>query len=311
MVFFHYTISVTVWCSIVGIIVFLNSRNDSCLVRTLAFVPTVSRQQTTRSLTTTTTGKNARYKQVYEPHNRDSHRSATTNYCRTAVLFANTSPTTTTDIKHEISNTQRDFVMGYMNKHHTSFNIAVVQTFSAIGTEISKANAWSGGSYIIQNATFSDISLHQNYMIFNVTIRRRSQSFLPEYRHVQISLDADPIRPVSSSSSRATRIGSPMNMAAITKERGLSMIPTTPIDDLVRKLCRLCHKIPEQQHIVVTGKLIQLAIQLNGIGIGKLPDNMYVWKAIRAIFFMRNSTSTRTSNGWNVILISLSCFVSL
>lgn len=45
------------------------------------------------------------------------------------------------------------------------------------------------------------------------------------------------------------------------------------IDDIARRLCRLCWIVNKPE---VTGKLLQLAIQLDGAGIGKLPENMYL-----------------------------------
>jgi adenylate kinase len=45
------------------------------------------------------------------------------------------------------------------------------------------------------------------------------------------------------------------------------------IDDIVRRLCRLCWIVKKPE---VTGKLIQLAIQLGGAGIGKVPESMYL-----------------------------------
>ena len=47
--------------------------------------------------------------------------------------------------------------------------------------------------------------------------------------------------------------------------------PRLPMDDLVRKLLRLCWMVDEP---TMTGKLMQLAIQLGGDGVGKLPENM-------------------------------------
>jgi len=46
-----------------------------------------------------------------------------------------------------------------------------------------------------------------------------------------------------------------------------------PIDDVVRRLNRLCWLVNQKS---VTGRLIQMAIQIGGKGIGKLNDNMYL-----------------------------------
>jgi hypothetical protein len=45
------------------------------------------------------------------------------------------------------------------------------------------------------------------------------------------------------------------------------------IDDIVRRLCRLCWIVNKPE---VTGKLIQLGIQLEGAKVGLLPENMYL-----------------------------------
>ena len=46
-----------------------------------------------------------------------------------------------------------------------------------------------------------------------------------------------------------------------------------PIDDIVRRLCRLCWIVNEPE---TTGKLFQLGIQLGGSDTGKLKENMYL-----------------------------------
>ena len=164
-------------------------------------------------------------------------------------------PTTT-----ELSEGQRTFVMGYINQHHRStFNIPMVTTFSPVGIEMAKANVWSGGSYMIVDAVLVDVSVIRG-MEWNVTIQRRSS--LPQHQLVHMSVDAVPnpgrrrdgpwiMPPLSSSSSR--------------------IIATTSIDDLVRRLCAWSYMIDQP---TLTGKFIQLALQLDGIGIGKLPENM-------------------------------------
>jgi hypothetical protein len=49
------------------------------------------------------------------------------------------------------------------------------------------------------------------------------------------------------------------------------MIPTTPVDDLVQYLCRMCYMIDQP---TLTMKFIQLAIQSQGIG--TLPEHVRV-----------------------------------
>jgi len=46
-----------------------------------------------------------------------------------------------------------------------------------------------------------------------------------------------------------------------------------PIDEIVRRLCRLCWIVNEPD---ATGKLFQLGIQLAGSDIGRLKENMYL-----------------------------------
>ena len=168
-------------------------------------------------------------------------------------------PTTT-----ELSEGQRTFVMGYINQHHRStFNIPMVTTFSPVGIEMAKANVWSGGSYTIVDAVLVNVSVIRG-MEWNVTIQRRSS--VPQHQLVHMSVDAVPnpgrrrdgpwIMPPSSSSSSSS---------------SLRIIATTPIDDLVRRLCAWSYMIDQP---TLTGKFIQLALQLDGIGIGKLPENM-------------------------------------
>mmetsp|Transcript_18484 Transcript_18484/g.53301 ORF Transcript_18484/g.53301 Transcript_18484/m.53301 type:complete len:122 (+) Transcript_18484:128-493(+) len=58
----------------------------------------------------------------------------------------------------------------------------------------------------------------------------------------------------------------------------LPMIPreylgTNPVDDFVRRMNRLCLIVNRP---AVTGKLIQLAIQIGGDGVGKVHDNLYL-----------------------------------
>lgn len=67
-----------------------------------------------------------------------------------------------------------------------------------------------------------------------------------------------------------------------------------PIDDLVRRLNRLCWIVESPD---VTGKLIQLGIQLGGVGVGELKDNMYLNQVphnryVRQYFYDMAATST-------------------
>ena len=165
-------------------------------------------------------------------------------------------PTTT-----ELSEGQRTFVMGYINQHHRStFNIPMVTTFSPVGIEMAKANVWSGGSYVIVDAVLVNVSVIRG-MEWNVTIQRRSS--LPQHQLVHMSVDAVP--------NPGRRRDGPWIMPPLSSSSSLRIIATTPIDDLVRRLCAWSYMIDQP---TLTGKFIQLALQLDGIGIGKLPENM-------------------------------------
>lgn len=53
----------------------------------------------------------------------------------------------------------------------------------------------------------------------------------------------------------------------------ISISEDNPIDDLVRRLNRLCWIVNKP---MITGKLIQLALQLGGDGVGELKENMFL-----------------------------------
>ncbi len=125
----------------------------------------------------------------------------------------------------ELTEEQRTFVMGYINQHHRlTFNIPMVTTFSPIGIEMAKANVWSGGSYTIVDAVLVDISAIRG-MEWNVTIQRRSVP-QPQYELVHMSVDAVP--------NPGRRRDGPFIISPSSSSR---IIATTPVDDLVRRLC--------------------------------------------------------------------------
>jgi hypothetical protein len=159
---------------------------------------------------------------------------------------------------------QRDFVLGYLNQHHTAFLMALVTAFSDMGTEMAHANVWSGGSYTIPSAALVDVTATD--VTLEATIQRRG-SAAPEARRVTIPLEASPI----PERRRSYDVDSPMIAAP---EWSVPLRPPTAMDRLVRQLCRWAWIVRQP---ALTGKLLQLAIQLGGRGIGKLPDNMYVW----------------------------------
>ena len=55
--------------------------------------------------------------------------------------------------KHQyLEEKQLDFMLGYLNKHHRIFLTKLAETFSELGVEKAKKNAWSGGSYTVSSA---------------------------------------------------------------------------------------------------------------------------------------------------------------
>lgn len=73
-----------------------------------------------------------------------------------------------------------------------------------------------------------------------------------------------------------------------------SLNDVSPIDDIVRRLCRLCWIVNEPE---TTGKLFQLGIQLDGTKIGKIQDNMFLNQVphnryVRRYFYDMAATAT-------------------
>lgn len=64
------------------------------------------------------------------------------------ITTTSTTKTTTT----KLDESQIDFIMGYMNKHHTNVLIKFTQVFTSLGEIQMKKNAFSGGSYEIVDA---------------------------------------------------------------------------------------------------------------------------------------------------------------
>ena len=122
---------------------------------------------------------------------------------------------------------------------------------------MAQANVFSGGSFAIVDAILEDVTLQS--LTLQVTIQRRGKP-APEQRQVDIDLD------------RATPVVQRRNAIKMPPTAPPSVLqPRLPMDDLVRKLLRLCWMVDEP---AMTGKLMQLAIQLGGDGVGKLPENM-------------------------------------
>ena len=157
--------------------------------------------------------------------------------------------------QQQLTPEQYDFVLGYLNQHHSDFLLRLAEVCSPLGAEMAKANVWSGGSFALDQARIVDINRQE--LQLQVVVMRRNQPDRTET--VTISLNANPI---------------PEKQRAFPSR---PMIPDNPnrcaIDDIVRRLCRLCWIAGQPQ---VSGKLIQLAIQLGGAQVGKLPENLYL-----------------------------------
>jgi len=161
------------------------------------------------------------------------------------------------DASTKLDEKQHDFIVGYMNKHHTSLLKKFATIFSPIGREMAQANVFSGGSYSIEDAKLVNISTDQVSM--QVVVQRRGKP--TEQRSVSFPLaTAVPVVP------KRDAVLPPAVPEPVLQ-------PRRPIDDVVRKLMRLCWMVDEDE-AAVTGKLIQLAIQLGGAGVGELPENM-------------------------------------
>lgn len=155
---------------------------------------------------------------------------------------------------------QLDFVLGYLNKHHGSFLSKLAETFSQLGLEKAKKNAWSGGSYQILSSKIVNIDTVS--LELDVEIKERKGGL--KVKRVTVDLDA---LPMVKSRKLGTQRGSDAPSAVA---HDLDLLP---IDDIVRRLCRLCWIANEPE---TTGKLFQLGIQLGGSDTGKLKENMYL-----------------------------------
>jgi adenylate kinase len=92
-----------------------------------------------------------------------------------------------------------------------------------------------------------------------VTVKDRSKPE-PMIEKTTVSLDADPI---DSKQRQFTPISKVMQLAETVN----------PVDDLVRRLNRLAWMADYPE---VTGKLVQLGIQIGGDGVGELKENLYL-----------------------------------
>jgi len=151
---------------------------------------------------------------------------------------------------------QSDFIKGYLNKHHADLLTSFATAFTELGVKQVKKNRWSGGSFRIAEAELVDVS--GDAITLDVTVKERNEKE-PRVERVQCSLDAEVIK------------GAPMGF----KDRPL--VPpqkrTNPVDRFVRKMNRLCLIVGQPE---VTGKLIQLAIQIGGDKVGEVKSDLYL-----------------------------------
>lgn len=193
-----------------------------------------------------------------------------------------------TSSSSQLTEKQLDFALGYLNKHHSDLLMDFALAFSEVGVEHAKANAWSRGAYSIEGSKI--VGLDRKELKLNVSIRKERNAEEPTTELVTVNLgksrnlssldlfsqkyefswtdnfyclisitDADPIEERKRSYDSRPIIPSYENVSAI--------------DDIVRRLCRLCWIVKKPE---VTGKLLMLGIQLDGAGIGKIPENMYL-----------------------------------
>jgi hypothetical protein len=170
-----------------------------------------------------------------------------------AFLSASSSDTAVKQLDEK----QLDFTMGYLNKHHKDMLTTFADVYTDLGAEAAKRNAFSGGSFKIEEATI--VGIDSECLELEVTVQDRSKNE-PTIQKTTVLLDADPIP---------------------SKKRQFVPLPqihyltdtVNSVDNLMRRLNRLAWMAHYPQ---VTGKLIQLAIQIGGEGVGELKENLYL-----------------------------------
>ena len=143
-----------------------------------------------------------------------------------------------------------------------------VAVFTDIGVTQAKKNAFSGESFVIQNAKLTNIHYDNHvqqqgqqhpslyYLTLEATIQIRGAKHT-NIETVNVDLNSEPL---------------------IRGYKNLPMVPkasndTAPIDDLVRRLSRLAIIVKKPE---ATGKFVQLSFQLGGSKIGLLKEDMFV-----------------------------------
>jgi adenylate kinase len=191
----------------------------------------------------------------------------------------------------KLTEEQKDFCRGYLNKHHPDLLLRMVEVMSPVGQEAARANVWSGGSMEVSGAEIEEVD--ESSLTLRAAVRRRRGGGRMEEQTetVVVDLDADPVPEKARQYPTLPRV--PQN------ENADDNSPRRPIDDWCRRAARLCWilKMP-----AVSGKLAQLALQLSpeegeegkGKRVGELPPNLYLNQVphnryVRQFFYDRAS----------------------
>jgi len=168
-------------------------------------------------------------------------------------------------------------------------------------------NAWSGESYLIESSQL--INIDTQSMELDVQIQERGKP--PRSETVTVDMDAMPV----SKSRVASSVQAPVRPEFLEN--------LSPMDVVIRKLLRFCWIV---DHPAVTGKLIQLGIQLNddpeddikkprgeikeNLYLNQVPHNRYVRQyfydmaaqaTLDAVIRCANSNATTVSNRMKIV----------
>jgi adenylate kinase len=147
-----------------------------------------------------------------------------------------------------------------------------------------KMNAWSGGSMSLHSVKITDV----------------------DTSHVELAVQ---VEKRGKASNADTVVSFPLDTNVLTGRAKYMDLPIVvydddrlPIDDIVRRLNRLCWMVQDEH---VTGKLVQLALQLGGAGIGKIPDSLYLNQVPHNVY-VRNYFYTSASKAVKDAVIACS-----
>jgi hypothetical protein len=166
-----------------------------------------------------------------------------------------TSSTTTSYLNDD----QLEFCTAYINEHHkVDILLPFTRAFSTLGVTSIQMNMWMGGSYTIMDATITDITTNDLYILANV---QDGQKMVNE--SIAISLNAHPISGMLKTYSTLPKLDTSV----------LDHASSIPIDNFCRRMIRLCNIVKAYS---ATGKMIQMGVQLGGKGVGKLRNDLYL-----------------------------------